>query len=45
MEGSPATPARSLTTSPQADGQEKAEKNKIKKKKNKEENIFKHKSH
>lgn len=25
MEGSPATPARSLTTSPQADGQEKAE--------------------
>lgn len=44
MEGSPATPARSLTTSPQADGQEKAEKNK-KKKKTKEENISKHKSH
>lgn len=38
MEGSPATPAGSLTTSPQADGQEKAED--IKKKK--EYNILKH---
>lgn len=39
MEGSPATLARSLTTLPQADGQEKAAK--------KEENtlILKHKSH